>query len=213
MSKQSKLNLIRPRPILSNCRYKYCDFVEPVYEMDRVLKKDIEMLSYQTTHCVRLKTTEHKKNDNLYNIFALYSRQDCDFIRRWLKFFMMMVYPKNFECAGYHCLTVKGLTLDIWSDTIEDGRKGDFLSLYGLNMMLDTHTVVHLSNDRLWTTIQNPPKNYDMLLAMYNFHLVYFRRGLFVELIERKHSLIVVEETADVMTVLIGELPSMKAKH
>ena len=119
---------------------------------------------------------------------------------------MRMVYPKNFECAGYHCLTAKGLTLDIWSDSIEDGWKGDFLSLYGLNLMLDTHTVVHLSNDRLWTTIKNPPKNHDMLLAMCNFHLVYLGRGLFVELIERKCPLIVVEETADVKTILIGEL-------
>ena len=157
-------------------------------------------------HCVRLKITEYKENDNLYNIFALYSEQDCDFIRRWLEFFMMMVYPKNFECAGYHCLTAKGLTLDTWSDSIEDGWKGDFLSLYGLNLMLDTHTAIHLSNNRLWTTIKNPPKNHDMLLPMCNFHLVYLGRGLFVELIERKHPLIVVEKTADVKTVLIGEL-------
>ena len=142
MPKQSRLNLIRPRPILSNCKYKYCDFVEPVHEMDRVLKKDIEMLSCRLTHFVRLKVTEHKENDNLYNIFALYSGQDCDFIRRWLKFFMMTVYPKNFKCAGYHCLTPKGLTLDLWSDSIEDGWKDDFLSLYGLNLLMDTHTVV-----------------------------------------------------------------------
>ena len=180
--------------------------MEPVHEMDRVLKKDIEMLSCWTTHCVRLKITEHKENDNLYNIFALYSRQDCDFIRRWLKFFMMTVYPKNFECAGYHCLTVKGLTLDLWSDSMEDGWKGNFLSLYGLNLMLDTHTVVHLSNNQLWTTIKKPPKNHDTLLAMCNFHLVYLGRSLFVELTEREHPLIFVEETADVKTVFIGEL-------
>ena len=158
MSKQSKLNLIRPRPIPSNCKYKYCDFMEPVHEMDRVLKKDMEMLSCQTMHCVRLKITEHKENDNLYNIFALYTGQDCDFIRRWLKIFMTTVYPKDFECAGYHCLTPKGLTLDLWSDSIKDGQKGDFTSLYGLNLMLNTHTVIHLSNNRLWTTIKNPQR-------------------------------------------------------
>ena len=110
------------------------------------------------------------------------------------------------------CLTVKGLTLDLWSDSIEDGQKGDFLSLYGLNLMLDTHTVIHLSNDRLWTTIKNPPKNHDTLLAMCNFHLVYLGRGLFVELTERKCPLIVVEETADVKTVLIGELTFDESK-
>ena len=41
---------------------------------------------------------------------------------------------------------------------------------------------------------------------MCNFHLVYLRRGLFVELTERKCPLIVVDENADVKTVLIEEL-------
>ena len=178
MPKLNKSNPIRPRPIPSNCKFKYCDFVEPVHEMDRVLKKDIKMLSCQTTNCVRLKITEHKENDNLYNTFALYSRQDCGFIRKWLKFFMTIVYYKNFECAGYHCLTPEGLTLDLWADSIEDGWKGDFLALYCLNLMLDTHTVVHLNNNRLWTTIKNPPKDHNSLLAMCNFHLIYLGRGL-----------------------------------
>ena len=57
--------------------------MEPVHEMDRVLKKDMEMLSCRTTHCVRLKITEHKENDNLYNIFVLYSGQDCDFMHNF----------------------------------------------------------------------------------------------------------------------------------
>ena len=72
-----------------------------------------------------------------------------------------------------YCLQPKGLTLDLWADNIEDGWKGDFLTLYGLNQMLDTHTLVHLKNNRLWTTIKNPSPNHDDLLKMCNFHLVY----------------------------------------
>ena len=119
---------------------------------------------------------------------------------------MMTVYPRNFEVAGHHCLTPKGLTLDIWVDGIEDGWKNDFLALHGLNLMLDMHTIVHLKNDRLWTTIKNRSLSYDELLKMCNFHLVYLGRGLFVELMERKWPLTIVEENADTKTVIIGEL-------
>ena len=119
---------------------------------------------------------------------------------------MTTVYPKNFETAGYYCLEPKGLTLDLWVDSIEDGWKGDFLTLYSLNQMLNTHTLVHLKNNRLWTTIKNPSPNHDNLLKMCNFHLVYLGRGLFVELTERKQPLIVMEEDTDTKTVIIGEL-------
>ena len=140
MSKEPSEVYVRPRPIPLNCKYRYSDFVDPVYETDKVPKEEVDHLSCRATHCVRLKVTDHAENDNLYNIFALYAGQDCDFMRRWLKFFMMTVYPKNFEVAGHYCLMPKGLTLNIWADSIEDGRKGNFLTLYGLNLMLDTHT-------------------------------------------------------------------------
>ena len=41
---------------------------------------------------------------------------------------------------------------------------------------------------------------------MCNFHLVYLGRGLFVELMERKRPLTVVEENVDTKTVVIDEL-------
>ena len=72
--------------------------------------------------------------------------------------------------------------------------------------MLDTHILVHLKNNQLWTTIKNPSPNHDDLLKMCNFHLVYLGRGLFVELTERKQPLIVADEDTDTKTVVIGEL-------
>ena len=186
MSKEPSEVYVRPWPIPLNCKYRYSDFVDPVYETDKVPKEEVDRLSCRATHCVRLKVTDHAENDNLYNIFVLYAGQDCNFMRRWLKFFMTTVYPKYFEVAGHYCLRPKGLTLDMWADSVEDGRKGDFLTLYGLNLMLDMHTLVHLMNNRIWTTIKNQSLSHDELLKMCNFHLVYLGRGLFVELKERK---------------------------
>ena len=116
MSKNLSEGYVRPRPIPLNCKYKYSDFVDPVYETHKIPKEEIDQLCCRATHCVRLKVTTHAENDNLYNIFALYAGQDCKCMRRWLKFFMTTVYPRNFEVAGHHCLTPKELTLDIWVD-------------------------------------------------------------------------------------------------
>ena len=87
---------VRPRPIPLNCKYKYSDFVDPVYETDKVPKEEIDRLSCRATHCIRLKVTTHAENDNLYNIFALYAGQDCKFMRRWLKFFYDDSISKKF---------------------------------------------------------------------------------------------------------------------
>ena len=180
--------------------------MDPVYETNKIPKEELEQLCCRATHCIRLKVTTHAENNNLYNISALYAGQDCEFMRRWLKFFMTTVYPRNFEVAGHYCLMPKGLTLDIWVDGIEDGCKGDFLALYSLNLMLDMHTVVHLRNDRLWTTFKDQSLSHDELLRICNFHLVYLGQGLFVELTERIRSLAIVEENADTKSVVIGEL-------
>ena len=137
----------------------------PIYDLQKKAKK------FKWTDKAEKAFNKIKKL--LYNIFALYSGQNCEFIRRWLKFFMTTVYPKNFETTGHYCLEPKGLTLNLWVDSIEDGQKGDFLTLYGLNQMLDTHTLVHLKNNKLWITIKNPSPNHDDLLKMCNFHLVY----------------------------------------
>ena len=94
----------------------------------------------------------------------------------------------------------------MWAESIEDGQKDNFLTLYGLNLLLDSHTVVHLKDNELWTMIKNPPKNHDTLLNMCNFHLVYLGRGLFIELTERRIPLKVLDENTDIKTVVVGEL-------
>ena len=180
MPKLRKAGLVWPKPIPSNCKYKYCDYVDPVYKTEKVVKLEVEKLCCCKTHCVRLRFREHEENDKMYNIFALHAGQDCAFMRRLLKFFMTDVTKRNFESAGCKCLSAKGLSLDSWSESIEDSWKGDFL--------LDTHTLVHFNEGKLWTTLKDPPKDHDAMLARCNFHLIYLGRGLSVELVKRIES-------------------------
>ena len=119
---------------------------------------------------------------------------------------MMEVYKKNFESAGSQILIPKGLSLDLWAESIEDGRKGDFLMLYGLNLLLDTQTMVHLNRGKIWMKIKNPPPDLDTLLNMCNFHLVHLGWGLFIEHVKWHRPLQVVAKSEDVKGIAVGDL-------
>ena len=73
MPKESSQGHIRPRPIASNCKYKYSDFVDPVYETDKVPKEEMERLSCRATHCVRLKLQTMQKM-TICTIYLLYTQ-------------------------------------------------------------------------------------------------------------------------------------------
>ena len=50
-------------------------------------------------------------------------------------------------------LKSKGLSIDTWSESITDSRKGDVLVLFGLNLLMEMHCLVHLANGQIWTTL------------------------------------------------------------
>ena len=73
-------------------------------------------------------------------------------------------------------------------------------------MLLEVHTLVHLKNGGIWSTMENPPGSHDELLAHCDLHLVYMGRRQFVELVKRKHPLIIVNEDTDIKTIELGHL-------
>ena len=78
--------------------------------------------------------------------------------------------------------------------------------LLALNALLETHAVVHISNDKTWTTLNDPPENHDRILEHCEYHLVYLGKGNFIELVERQRPLIVIHSDDDVKTVELGQL-------
>ena len=78
--------------------------------------------------------------------------------------------------------------------------------LLALNALLETHAAVHISNNRMWTTLNDPPENHDSILKRCDYHLVYLGNGNFIELAERQRPLIVVHTDDDIKTVEIGSL-------
>ena len=76
--------------------------------------------------------------------------------------------------------------------------------LLALNALLETHAVVHISNDKTWTTLIDPPENHDCILECCEYHLVYLGKGNFVKLVERQQLLITIHSDDDVKTVELG---------
>ena len=74
------------------------------------------------------------------------------------------------------------MTFKVWLEAIKEGQKGDILSLYGLSLLLDIHTVVHLHNGGIWTTLKMVPNNHEVISRCL-IHLAYLGMGMFVELV------------------------------
>ena len=49
----------------------------------------------------------------------------------------------------------------MWMEAIDEGRKGDVLTLYGLSLLMDVLTYIHLHNGKFWSTLKNVPSSHD----------------------------------------------------
>ena len=107
----------------------------------------------------------------------------CFFICRWLRTFMQL-HKSYFENCGQFYLSTKDLNFDTWIEAINEGHKGDVLTLYGLSSLTNMHTYIHLHNGQFWSTLKNVPSTHDETLWKCKVHALYLGRGLLVELRE-----------------------------
>ena len=70
--------------------YNYAGQVVPIYEIHRVLQSEMVELSCRSTHCIKVRSTNVHKNDNLYELFRKFTNKDVKFMRQWLKLFSII---------------------------------------------------------------------------------------------------------------------------
>ena len=194
-----------------NNPYKICKSVEPIMERDKISREEMVSLPCWATHQIKPRSLRIHENDNLYVIYSPHIKQDIDFLRKWLKTFVISNCAHFEECASEY-LQSKGMSLDIWMDALCDGRKGDTLTLYGLSMILDVHTVVHLHNGKIWTTMDSPPDDHADLISKCLIHVAYLGRGLFVELVKHEKLLEVIKSVNGACSYVVGELMIIEQK-
>ena len=198
--------------ILCNNPYKFCKSVEPIMERDKISREEMVSLPCWATHQIKPCSLRIHENDNLYAIYSPHIKQDIDFLRKWLKTFVISIRAHFEECASEY-LQSKGMFLDIWMDALCDGHKGDTLTLYGLSMILDVHMVVHLRNGKIWTTMDSPPDEHADLISKCLIHVAYLDRGLFIELVKREKPLEVIKSVNGACSYVVGELTIIEKKN
>ena len=149
----------------------------------------------------------------MYAIFTSISGQTPYFLRNWLKTFVQM-HRKYFERCGQFYLTTKGLSFDTWLDTIDEGRKRDVLTLYGLSLLNDVHSFVHLHAGQSWTTLKVAPPSHEEAIKKCRIHVLYLGRGLYVKLVERMTPLQLIKNPdPGITSLVIGELSELEKKN
>ena len=170
----------REKKIESRILWKYVDHLVPIFKTHKVSKEEIANLSCRVSYEVAPHDHSTNKNDMLYHYFASLCAQDWKFMRTWLHLFIYL-HKQYFNTIASTYLKHKGLSLDNWLDGIQDGCKGNILSLLGLCLLVEKHVLVHLSNGMLWSSLKNSMDLHlhDDMLKKVDLHMVYLGRGNF----------------------------------
>ena len=110
---------------------------------------------------------------------------------------------------GKEYLKSKILDFDLWHDSIRDSHKGDIMVLLGLNYLMGTHTVVHLSGNHVWSTLPGS-LSHDEMLNRCDFDLIYLRRGIYTELVECSEPLAKVSDQDNTLSLVVGTLTNIE---
>ena len=98
-------------------------------------------------------------------------------------------------------------------EAIDEGCKGDALTLYGPSLLTDVPTFIHLHNGQFWMTLKNVPSTHEETLHKCKVHALYLGRGLFVELMEQDIPLQIIDNPdPKVTSIVIGELTELEQK-
>ena len=102
-------------------------------------------------------------------------------MHKWLSFFII-VHKQTLQAKAGRYLKLKKLKLDTWAEGVKLGRIADILSVFALSALISKHTLIHLRNGNIWTTMETSNCDHDALLKNCDVHLAYLGNGLFSEI-------------------------------
>ena len=100
---------------------------------------------------------------------------------KWLSFFIT-VHKQTLQAKAGQYLKLKKLKLDTWAEGVKLGRRADILSVFALSALMSKHTLIHLRNGNIWTTMETSNMDHDELMKNCDVHLTYLGNGLFSEI-------------------------------
>ena len=107
--------------------------------------------------------TEKGKDGHIYTLFGKLSKYKSDeYMQKWLSFFTI-VHKQTLKDKAERYLNLIKLKLDTWAEGVKIGQRTDILSILTLSTLIGKHTLVHLQNGNLWTTINTVSSDHDEL--------------------------------------------------
>ena len=119
-----------------------------------------------------------------FYIYALFSRvskyKSDEYMCKWLSFFTIQ-YKQTLHAKAGQYFKIE-LRLDTWVEVVKLGRRADILSVFALSALISKHTLIHLRNGNIWTTMETSNMDHDNILKDCDIHLAYLGNGLFSEM-------------------------------
>ena len=174
-------------PVPNFTGYEYSDVIREFSERDRLSESDISQLicadEFQLERTVN-SFSDRELNDHLYQLFYSKKTENITLMRRWISYYTKQ-YPKQIIAKVQPYLNSKKLTLEDWLRCVIEGRRGDIMYVFLRSLSTGVHTVVHLNNNKLWSTLKTIPASHSEILKICDQHLAYLGFGIFLKL-ERK---------------------------
>ena len=172
------------QPVPNFTGHDYSDVVGDFLEHDRLMESDISQLicsdEYQLERTLN-SSNDSELNDHLYHLFYCKKTKNIALMRRWISYYVRQ-YPKQIIAKAKPYLDSKKLTLEDWLRCVRDGGRGDILCIFLLSLSTSIHTVVHLKNNKLWSTLKTIPATHSELLNICDQHIAYLGFGIFLRL-------------------------------
>ena len=143
-------------------------------------------------------------NDHLYRVYYSKKTERTLLMQRWISYLVCQHRKQiTIKVRGY--LNSKKLLLDDWLHCIKEGRRGDILCIYLLNIATRVHTMVHLKNNKLWSTLCKKPQSHKEMVDCCEKHLVYLSFGIFLCLKKRSPPIL---ETMPILGTVSSDDPA-----
>ena len=161
--------------------------MEPFVKSDRLMENELVNLECYNEFWVErtLNSMDDKVlNDHLHKNFYSKKPDTTALMCQWIGYYVKQ-HKSQIHLKVKDYLESKKLTLDDWLRCVGEGCRGDILCVYVLSIATGVHTMVHLKNNKIWSTLQNRPTTHEEMVNRCEKHLVYLGFGIFLHLLKR----------------------------
>ena len=137
-------------------KYEYADEVQVFKESDRLLEHDLNTLECYENFEIEAPLnsfSDRTLNDHLYSMFKQKNLETPSVMQKLVTFYVKHYHAKLQPCIMRY-LASKKMTLEDWSISVGENRRGDILNVFFLSMVTGRNVCIHVHGRKMWSTLQ-----------------------------------------------------------